>query len=433
MTTYPKKNDKDEMRPSGLHSSANQNFINDRKDHSSLYKIGLTYLSVSIIFEFVDQLAFLRLLGSNEIAQILMAIRLIIDLLFILSAMYFGINARMFADGVSAAFAFLISLGFVAGAINQNEPIELIKDLTLFTFFIMKFVIFKQIFLYDLDLTNFYKKLIKYCKFTLYVGMLSLSVMFSLRQLGFIFYEQGISNLDWFVSYAVAVNRPLPALFALIIAVLLAKRMVVLSCVAVFIFWFMARLLRGNPIIFVISCLAVILAIVFLPFISLDTGALTYAIRIDLYQVLSEFSSFSTDALAQILMTIDGPRYIESLSALDELQSGGFWFGGGFGFEYLDTYTNEFVTNAHFSPVGAITKFGIFGMLLFYSLFVYAAAVGGRQHHPLAKLCGFYILATIFGSLLAWKFFLSAPLLPMAMAAAIYCRGNLVRTSFQTH
>lgn len=395
--------------------------------HSRLYKLGMIYLGASILFEFLDQLLFFRLLGFDEITDVMLIARLSVDLLFVMAGFYHGIGAQVFRGSAISLLAVLTVYGLAVGIIRQNLFIEMEKDFVLFALFIFKFAIFKAIFTAGDNLDDFYKKLQKYCRYTLYVGAGSLAIMLALTRLGFSFYEQGISNLDWYVSYAVATNRPMAALLGLSISFLLAKRMVLLSCAVIFFPWFFMRLLRGSPMIFMALTTTTIIVGIFLQFISFDSESLNYAVRIDLYQLGAELQNFSMDTIRQILIILDNPRYLESWSALHELQDAGFWFGGGFGFEYLDVYTYEIVSNAHFSPVGLITKVGFPGMILFYYVFFRGTVVGLRAREPMTKLCGYYVLGAIVGSLLTWKFFLSSPLLPMALAAALHCQDSRAR------
>lgn len=388
----------------------------------NLYSIGLSYLSVSIIFEFIDQLSYFRLLGYNEVGDALLILRLFVDIFFVFSAIIVKINGATFRGGVIITCAILSIYGFVLGIIKQNEFIEIIKDLMLFLLFILKFVIFKEIFEYNNDMSIFYKKLIKYCKYTLYVGFLSLVIMLSLVRFGFAFYTQGVSSIEWYAAYAASHNRPIAIFISLIIAFFLAKRMVLLSVATILITWFGAKLFRGNLIAIAFLSAFALGSLTLMQLVTLNSDTVNYAIRLDIYSILEQIRNFSMPALQGLLMSFDMPRYLESASALGQLQVTGFWFGGGFGFEYLDVYTNEIVTNAHFSPVGLISKVGVWGMILFYAVLIYGALAGLKADNPLSKLCGYYSLATIVGSFMAWKFFLSSPLLPMALAAAIHYR-----------
>ena len=400
-----------------------------RYGYSPLYRLGLTYLGISIVFEFLDQLLFFRLLGFNAIAQVMLWARLLVDLIFIAVALHYGISTSIFRGAVINLLTLLTVYGLFMGLVSENDISEILKDLILFGSFILKFAVFKAIFLSGNDVGQFYKKLQRYCWYTLYVAVGSFAILLTLKRLGFSFYEQGISNVEWFVAYSAATNRPVGAIFGVAVAFLLAKRMVLLSCAVIFFPWFAKKLFLGSPKVFVTASVIFIFSLAALQFVAVDPETLRYAIRIDFDEVLNGLQNFSMGEVRRILIVFDNPRYLESWSALNELEQLGFWAGGGFGFDYLDVYTSEIVSNAHFSPVGFITKFGFLGMLVFYYLILTCAWAGLRARHPMAVLCGYYVLATVAGSLMTWKFFLSSPLLPMALAAALYCRSSPARSS----
>lgn len=392
-----------------------------RPAYSRLYRLGLTYLGVSILFEILSQLMFFRLIGFNAITQVMLVTRLAVDLLFIGVGLNYGISVNVFRGYVINTLTILTVYGFIVGIIGANDIFEILKDLLLFSSFILKFAIFKAIFLSDNNMDRFYARLQKYCWFTLYVAIVSFVIMRALSSLGFSFYQQGISNVDWFVAYSVATNRPIGAIFGLIVAFLLAKRMVFLSCAVIFFPWIAKRLFALSPkILLSVSAFAVVV-LVMVQFVTEGPETLHYAIRIDFNEFLDALQHYSMDEVRRILIILDNPRYQESWSALEALGPLGLLTGGGFGFNYVDVHTGNTVSNAHFSPVGLITKFGFVGMLLFYHLFLMGAFKVIRARHPISVLCGYYVLATVAGSLLSWKFFLSSPLLPMALAAALYC------------
>lgn len=398
-----------------------------RQAYSPLYRLGLTYLGISILFEFLDQLMFLRLLGFNAITHLMLLARLAVDMIFIGFGLYYGISAWAFRGLVVNALTILTAYGLLLGLIGANDISDTLKDLVLFGSFILKFAIFKAIFLSGDDIGRFFAKLEKYCWFTLYAAVGSFAILFLLKRLGFSFYEQGISNVEWFVAYSAATNRPIGAIFGLAMAFLLAKRMVLLSSAVIFFPWIAKRLFSGNPKIFISVSALAILAMAMMQFVTIDPETLRYAVRIEFEEVFREFQNITMDEVRNILIIIDAPRYLESWSALQELEQLGFWIGGGFGFNYVDVYTTEIVGNAHFSPIGFITKIGFVGMLVFYYLVLTGAISGIRARHPMAVLCGYYVLSTIAGSLFTWKFFLSSPLLPMALAATLYCRSTQAR------
>ena len=195
-------------------------------DYSPLYRLGLIYLGISILFEFLDQLLFLRLLGFNPITQVMLLVRLSVDLMFIGVALGHGIGASVFRGTVVNTLTVLTVYGFILGLVSENDILEILKDLILFGSFILKFAIFKAIFLSGNDMDRFFAKLQKYCWYTLYVAISSFAILLTLKRLDFSFYEQGISNVEWFVAYSAATNRPVGAIFGLALAFLLAKRMV---------------------------------------------------------------------------------------------------------------------------------------------------------------------------------------------------------------
>lgn len=395
-----------------------------RPAYSPLYRLGLTYLGVSILFEFLSQLLFLRLFGFNVILEVMLLVRLSVDLFFIGAGLYYGISVGVFRGYAINTLSILILYGSVIGIIVGNDISEIAKDFILFGGFILKFAIFKAIFLSTNDMGRFFARLQKYCWYTFYIAICSLVILYALKGLDFSFYQQGISNVEWFVAYSAATNRPIWAVLGFAIAFLLAKRMVLFSCVVIFFPYIANRFIRANrKVLFSVSA-AVIVALVMMPFVTIDPEMFNYSIRLDFDSALNTFQNFSMEEIHLFLTIVDTPRYLESWSALQELGSFGFWFGGGFGFSYFDTYRGETVSNAHFSPVGFITKFGFFGTLVFYYIFLVGAISGIRAPHQMSVLCGYYVLATVAASLMAWKFFASSPLLPMALAAALYCRNT---------
>ncbi|WP_339764495.1 hypothetical protein [uncultured Sulfitobacter sp.] len=392
-----------------------------RSRQSPVYQLCLYYLSISIFFEVLDQLLFLRLLGVPYVAQSMLALRLFVDMLFVTYCFVYGIKTSIFRGTLINMFIVMVVWGAVLGIVYQNNIIEMFKDLLLFALFALKFAIFKSVFMSGEDLNPLLNRLRKYCIYTLYVAIFSLCVMLTLRRVGFVFYEQGISNLEWYVSYAISGNKMMAAFLGVVIAFLLGKRMVFISCVVIFVLPIIINFVRLNQRMFLTLMTGIAALTAILQVVTFNQDAFSYAIRLDFDSIFQEVRGLSLDSLTRALMILDYPRYSESLSALTELKGNGIMFGGGFGFNYLDSYTNEYVSNAHFSPVGMITKVGIVWMIPFYLVFFHGSIVALRSRHPMVRLCGYYLIATLIGSLFTWKFFLSSPLLPLAFAISLYC------------
>ena len=394
-----------------------------RQNPSRLYRLCLSYLGAAIAFEILDQILFLRLLGVPYVAQSMLTLRLLVDTIFIMACLSCGLRVTLFRGAVVLMIFLMILWGTVLGFASQNDIIEIIKDIILFSFFVLKFVIFKAIVTSQEDLHLLHEKLKKYCLLTLYVAIFSYFTLIALRRVGFVFYEQGISNLEWYVAYALSANRTLGAFFGVLIAFLLGKRMVLAACLAIFLISSVIKLLRLNTR-FLIT-LVIMLSVVILgkQFVTINQQTFAYAIRINFESIFHTVEYFSVDTILSILQLIDPGRYSESASAIFELKSIGVIFGGGFGFNYTDSYTREVVSNAHFSPIGLITKFGVGGMIVFYLLLIWGFLSAMYSKHPMVILCGYYLISVVFASVFAWKFFLSAPLLPLAFAVCWYSKA----------
>ena len=390
------------------------------QSYSKIYQTCLLYISASIVFEFLNQLLFFRLLGVPYVAETMLSLRLLVDTLLVMACFSFGIQNKLFRGAAVNTLFVLTVWGTVLGFINQNSVPVVFKDIILIGFFLLKFVIFKAVLTSNEDLTKLFRHLVKYCLYTLYIAIFSLVTLQLMRRAGLSFYPQGISNVEWYVAYALSINRTIAATVGVLVAFLLAKRMVFVSCAVMFLNFTVLKLAKLNRKVLISLIVLTLVTIIGLQFFSFSKDMFYYATRLDFEGLLYELKDVSVQAVLKVLYLMDPGRYTESLSAIQELKFEGVLMGGGFGFNYTDMHTHKIVSNAHFSPVGLVTKFGIFGMVAFYALVSYPMFPALRADHFAVRLCGLYLLATVVGSMFAWKFFLSSPLLPLALAVCWY-------------
>lgn len=389
----------------------------------SLIRGELRVLNISvlmmIVFAALGLLSILRLVGVPGVQHSLLLSYRVLDALIVFSFLLFcrssvrvqGFDLLLF---IFAIYPFLIGLG------HGNISITFINDTVIFMAFVIKIVVFRTILarissVVDIDIvfSKPARKIVFWCSL---IALMSLGTVSVLLRSGAQFYYQAPAELTFAAAIVLAQGKMLIYLVMLALALLAGKRMIMIGLLAMGLVAIIAHpKMRSSTLRFALVVLPL------LPFVIVGGEALLsteakFVEKIMITYRQFERSSGLSGGFLEKLMYIDPARYGEYISLQPHLTGWSLWFGNGYGFRYeLDAgFFSEFgytvqgdVTNAHFTPLAIIAKFGLVGLGIWFALIASVLTMNIDRHSFVHNACRLAFISMIVQSFFAFGFFIN--------------------------
>ena len=406
--------------------------ISADKQNKNDFKFLLIYEICLNLYVFSSLIAIFRVLGYGSIfSNINIIIARLLDIIIIFS--YFillenKIKIRNFDKILSIVCIYPLIIGIVSNNLN----LTLINDFLIFSLFLLKVLAVRstieRLSIYtnlEVIFQNIFKRIFKVCILTSIIGILFIN-LFSLIRTDF--YYQSVTELTLPYAFTLLNNYNFGSTFIIILSLLSGKRMIFLSYIFILVNYLLffkkqnisQYILKIFIYIIPISILLIIFLNYFLDERILDKYTFIFK-RFNLARDLSIFSD--TNYLDVLLSSVIPNRYLEIKSVLNNVSdSFSFFFGKGFGFRY-DVITennliNELglvkeesginITNAHFTPIAIILKFGLLGFLSWTILLINnIKKVFQKQTLSYVKIALLALIGFIFQSFFAFGFFMN--------------------------
>jgi hypothetical protein len=326
-----------------------------------------------------------------------------LDLLIVLAGFRCLFQRPMFAVLCLMVFSLVI------GLLNNDLSRRFITDFTNPFFFFCKILIFKQYW----ENSNF-NVYIKYYTRVAVVGSLVL-----LPITYFLFASTGTTRLAIFppmelpFSYYLAGNSP-TIILSLLVIVLYGKRAQLVS--ALFTFLLYLFFVRRDKILLYIffAVLACIPAVLFLSAFSENLAIQRLNTTIELY--------FEEESNDENLNRLSAGRLDEFKTITEEMDLKDYALGKGLGFTYVKNLRDgdKEATNAHFSPLGFLSKYGI---VFTFFIYIYLGNIIFKLNTRLFKSKKYLVAAGVcmfvfFESFFAYAIFVT-PIFSVALGVML--------------
>ncbi len=263
---------------------------------------------------------------------------------------------KHFTNKITVVVVVFLIISLIVGLLNFNDiSRRYITDFTNPFFFFAKIFIFKEYWLRS----DFNKYLSYYVKISFWSSLALLPVVY------FIFGITGATRMAMFPPMELPFSFFMQSgqiffFISLLVILFYGKRAQLVGALLTFItFTFIYK--RKH---FLKNALLIILVI-----LSLNYILITYSDNYAINRLMYTFKIAEDNAEDNIINSIAGSRAVEVELILKEMNSPlDYFFGKGLGFEYRFIFneTDKMHANAHFSPVGLMSKYGIIFTIFLY-------------------------------------------------------------------
>jgi hypothetical protein len=370
-----------------------------------------------ILFASLNLVALLRLLGTPGLPPLLLLLYRLMDAIIVISFLMYC-RQRVKVQGTDLLMIIFATYPFLIGIAKGNLSITFANDTVIYYLFIAKIVIFRTILLRiqavtDLDVVfkKLAARLIFWCAL---FGLVSLSLALLLLGTSSGRYYQAPAEITFAAALALAQGNAITYLVFLMIALAAGKRMVMIGLITIGLFGIFthARTRRAAARTLFVTAVLSFIAVAS----SLLNSDLVFLDKIMGTARLVERAVEQSDSLLEIIMYTDPLRFAEYVSLAPYLTDWSLWLGNGYGFRYGLDYdfarefglvTNTDVTNAHFTPLAIVAKFGSVGLIIWvvFVLRLLVSPAVGRS--VLATACWLAFISIIVQSMFAFSFFIN--------------------------
>tara|TARA_Y100000296_G_scaffold87454_1_gene134731 strand:- start:17497 stop:18786 length:1290 start_codon:yes stop_codon:yes gene_type:complete len=374
----------------------------------------------SSIYLFLQLASMFRLFGVSGIPPLLLLGYRILDLL-VIGSFFLMCRAKLKTRLHDLPLLLMLPLPILIGVGQGNTNITFFNDIILFMFFILKVIVIRTLILRFMEKTDFdavfrvYAR--KIIRRSILAAILALFLALAALSAGITFYYQAPAELTFAAALALAQGHVPTYLAILALAAFGGKRGILAGIAVVGLLGFLNR---KNIVRALLSFLALGAALIIALGIFEDSTSLgnAQAMRrltgtwIKLTSVANE-----TKGWEEFLLLLDPGRFVEYVSLKPHLEGWAFWFGNGYGFRYsLDPYflsnfgivaIEDTVTNAHFTPLAIMAKFGVLGLFLWFTqcAAILFSSWNSRSYFQTACRLGF--ISMLVQSMFSFNFFIS--------------------------
>ncbi len=398
------------MLETGLQNEAN--LRNERRVLSTVVLCLILYMAMQAF-------SMLRLTGVPGIPQFLLLGYRTLDLVMV-ATFFLYIGGRVKLRVEDLILLIFITYPFLIGISRGNLGLTFFNDTAIFFGFLVKILVLRTLMIRISNLVSleafFEKSGLRIIGFSLIFAVAILFMAILLLRSGTAFYYQAPAEITFAVALVLGQGKLLLYFVFLVLALLAGKRMTMIGVMVMGLLaiasypparrvtlWLAPLALIMFPAFFFLSDYLSGSNFAFLNKISLTIETLRRA--------LTESSN-----LSELFLFIDPGRYIEYVSLQPHLTGASLWFGNGFGFRYeLDNaFLDEFgfintgdVSNAHFTPLAIVAKFGLAGLLLWIVFLIRITTYPFDRNSYLQYAARLAFYSVIIQSLFAFGFFIN--------------------------
>ncbi|MFG6531420.1 MULTISPECIES: hypothetical protein [unclassified Sulfitobacter] len=373
-----------------------------------------------IIYLFLQVASMFRLFGVPGIPPLLLLGYRTLDLLVIGSfLLYCGTRLRIRWHDLP--FLLMIPSPILIGIGQGNLNITFFNDIAIFVFFALKVLVIRTLITRFMEKTDFDEVFLSYARRiisrSILAALLMLMLAFAAWSSGIRFYYQAPAELTLAAALAVARGKMPLYLIILALAAMGGKRGTMIGIMSIGVLGLMRRRNLGQAVLSVLA-----LAIVFFVFVAVFgasslPGDAPFVRRLTGTLATITSAANETQDWLELLMFLDPSRFVEYVSLKPYLEGWALWFGNGFGFRYnLDAnFLSDFgrlasentVSNAHFTPLAIVAKFGVVGLALWLVqvLGILFSRRDSQSYFQTACMLGF--ISMMFHSMFSFSFFIS--------------------------
>lgn len=391
-----------------------------------IYKLVAIYYSAQLFILVISGASVIRQLGIFDITRLLLVASWFVDLAFVV-LMTLSIRKWVFPSYLFWP-VLLFCVAPLMGVLNKQFNHTFVTDIVVYTTFFLKILIFHQLFSVSHYANQFAAFLVKFCKWAVFVGVLTVGSMYVLSFAGHEFYFSATPNITYSYALTVISGNTLYSYLVFLLGLATGKRMIIIGLFVIFVLTFRRFSLRWKEFLF-------LSVVVFLGFSYISINAIESIPGVSKVQLLLNFE-FSYDKL----MELDRHRMSEILGIIHVLEWYDYVFGKGFGFRYFWFDNPELQaagvthTNAHFTPLGIISKFGVIGFISISTMFVTViwTAFKIRLTRPLAYMNYVFLVSMIVQSMFAYILF-NNPLIPLVIAFVMSSKQRQLESKYREH
>ncbi|XOV79191.1 MAG: hypothetical protein ACFHVJ_20125 [Aestuariibacter sp.] len=377
------------------------------------------YYFLQILLLMIGGLSVLRQLGVINITVVLLAGSWLIDIVFIFFAL--SVIRKFEIPGWVLLSASVLILAPLIGLGNQFLNRTFMTDMIVYYTFFFKIFIFYHLFK-DIKYVNQYHRFLNsYTFWAVVVGVLTISIMTLLKNYGHKFYFSSSPDITFAYAMSIVKGNTIGSYFIMLIGVLSGKRMLFVGLSVIFLLSFRRYVssTRHNLIM-----VAVILG----GMLFLETT--NYLALPGIAKIQQVFSTEASD-FVELLQKAAPHRFNEVLSIMYVMEWYDYILGKGFGFRFFWLGNEELHeagithSNAHFTPFGLVSKFGILGASLFFIMFFYVLrkAFKLRKESPISYMNYLFMVSILIQSLFAYILF-NNTLVPLVIAYVLSQRNK---------
>ena len=383
---------------------------------ANLLSLVLLFVLVSLAFPI---LSMFRLIGIGNIPWIILSFEHVVNVFSILFFLLLVLNSKIIIRVRRIDFLiFLVVLyPIVLGVVSGNVGITFFNDSLIFTAFIIKIIIVRSILInYSLgNITVFSKFQKRVIKFSITSAVLVVILGQIFIRLGYQFYFQTPAEVTLAASISIVNNQYYLFLFFLLYSIISGKRMIFVGVLVVLLLYvFKKANFKQKSIIFLVLPMVIMVFGSLLTYLD-PSGVLLSKIN-SLYNSVIAASENTTN-IKDFFSSIDIGRTFEVLSLWASLDSEDLILGTGYGYRYeYDSllsfegnvdFGDDTITNAHFSPIAVISKFGLVGFSVWsYYIFIHIIQ-RSKKTSKLEIACRFALISLLFQSLFSFGFFIN--------------------------
>lgn len=335
-----------------------------------------------VTYLFLQVASMFRLFGVPGIPPLLLLSYRTLDLI-VIGSFLLKCGLKLKVRWVDFPLFLMILYPILFGIGNGNINITFFNDIATFLFFLLKVLIIRTLLLRFMYKTNFDEVFRSYAqkiiKRSIFAAILMLMLAYLALIMGVSFYYQAPAELTFAAALAMAQGYAPTYLMIFALALIGGKRGIIIGILALGVVGILTRKNFAKVLTqFLPLSVIVAIAIVSVMFLVGDSSLSDAVFMRRLTGTWFKIESVVKDARSwgEFLLFLDPGRYVEYISLKPHLQGWALWFGNGFGFRYnLDSIflhdvgrvsIESSVTNAHFTPLAIVAKFGLLGLFLWF-------------------------------------------------------------------
>lgn len=394
-----------------------------------LMRLGESFLIVHVLLQLAS---ILRLIGIENIPAIALTISRTMDFILVFFFLVLW-KKRIELRGIELILLVIAAYPILIGLGRDQINVTFFNDSALYIFFILKIIIYRSLISsiikrYDLG-SYFQSFLAKFIPISTTAAAIAFLAGQFFSATGQLKYYQTPAEITLTAAVALAYNKFFLFLFLALFAATSGKRMIMAGVLTIAAFAAvtsrraMKIFLRWLPRFVIGGAIGAIILM-----LSGHLDGLAFANKISTtYEVASDAFSKAT-SLDNFFQQIEPARYVEFVSLRDQINGLGVLFGNGYGFRYelekdllmeygFDTSTGSDISNAHFTPIAIVSKFGLLGLIVWstYFLSILLSGMKNQKQNRFQYACTLALASYLVQSLFAFGFFINL-LVPFVLA-----------------